>query len=269
MGLRINTNIPALDAQRQTERTSNQLVKTLGQLSTGLEINKAADNAAGLAIAERLRTQVRQLNQEVSNLQSGVSAVQTAEGGLESQQEGVERLRELSLQAANGTLTDDQRAAINTEAQQIIEQIGQTADNTEFNGTQLLNGTTTEIELGTEGGNAVTLNESTVDSLGLTGLDLSTQEGAAAAVETADTALNRINQNRAGLGAQENALTAAIDQRETEALNEQAAESRIRDLDVAQAAIEQARNETLLQSGIAGIIQGNVQNETAAQLLGG
>lgn len=268
MGLRINNNVPALNAQRQTEQTSRRLIEGFQRLASGRRINQAADDAAGLAIAERFRSRVLQATQELENLQTGVNLVQTAEGGLESQAAGTARLRELATQAANGTLTEEQRAAINNEAQQIIEQIGTTAEQTEFNGTQLLNGTAETIELGAEGGNQVNINESTVESLGLDEIDLSTQEGAAAALDTIATAENRISQNRANLGTQENRLTRAIEQRETSILNSQEAESRIRDLDIARQVIEQTRNDVLLQAGLSALVQGNVQNEAAAQLLG-
>ncbi len=269
MGLRINADIPAINARRQAQQTSNRLIQGLERLSSGLRINRAADDAAGLAIAERFRARIRQHTQEVNNLQTGVNVIQTAEGGLEAQQEGLGRLQELAVQAANGTLTDEQRAAINEEAQQIIEEIDVVAENTEFNETPLLNGATTTIELGTEGGNQINLNESTANALGVNTVDLTTQAGAAAAVETVGAAINQVSQNRAGLGAQENRLVRAIEQRETGIVNEEAAQSRIRDLDIARQTIEQARNEVLLQGGIAGMIQGNLQTQAAARLLGG
>lgn len=269
MGLRINTNLPALNAQRQVNEATNRLVQGFGRLATGLRINRAADDAAGLAIAERLRTEVRQLGQEINNLQQGVNVVQTAEGGLAQQQEGVQRLRELGLQAANGTLTDEQRAAINEEAQQILEGIDAIAEGTEFNGMNLLNGEATAVPLGTEGADQVNINESTVASLGLAGLDLSTAESAAASVETIDTALTRIGQNRANLGAQENRFTRGIEQREGAVVTQQEAESRIRDVDIARQVMEQTRNQVLQQAGLAALVQGNLANEAAARLLQG
>ncbi len=213
MGLRINNNIPALGARRQAEVNSNALNRVLGQLGSGLRINRAADDAAGLAISERFRTQIRQFTQEAGNLQSGVNAIQTAEGGLSAQQDAVGRIRELAVQAANGTLTDDQRAAINDEAQQLLEQIDQTAEGATFNEQELLTGTGDPIELGTAAGDQIAINPSTVDTL--------------------DTAETRISQNRAGLGAQENRLTHGISVRETTTQNLQESESMLRDLDVA------------------------------------
>ncbi len=266
MGLRIEGNIPP-SAQRQTQQTANRVIEGLNKLATQQRLNSASDDAAGVAIAERFRTQVRQFTQESTNLQAGVSALQTAEGGLESQQEAVGRVRELAVQASNGTLTDEQRQAINTEAQQLLEQIGETGASTEFNGTQLLDGSTTSIPVGTEGGNAISISESTRDSLGVNGVDLSTREGATAAIQQLDTAAERISANRANVGAQQNRIESAIAQREQATQNAGEAESRIRDLEVANQVIEQTRNDTLLRSGVAAIAQGNVQASTVSRLL--
>ncbi|MBN2311466.1 MAG: flagellin FliC [Candidatus Hydrogenedentes bacterium] len=268
MGLRINTNVSALNAQRQTRKTTNTLLKGFQQLASGLRINRAADDASGLAISERFRAEVRQLNAEASNLQYGVSFAQTADGALSAQQEGLQRVRELAVQAANGTLTDDQRAALNEEAQQIMAQIDATAQNTEFNGTNPLDGSQTNIPLGTEGGIEININESTTASLGLGGVDLTTQGGAANALGQVDNALNAVDQNRASLGAQQNRFERAISQREIAAQNSAEAESMIRDLDMAQGVMRQTQNQVRLQAGMAALAQANLQGENAARLLG-
>jgi len=268
MGLRINSNEPALFIQRQTQQTSNALLGGLERLASGQRINRAADDAAGLAIVERFRAQLNQLNQEVSNLQSGVNVVQTADSALGTQQDAVQRVRELAVQASNGTLSDDQRAAINQEAQQLLEQIDETAANTEFNGQTLLDGSATTIDLGVEGDAQVSIEESTTTSLGISGIDLSTQAGAQNAIGSLDDALGQIEENRANLGAQANRFESAIEVRETENLNTAAAESRIRDLDIARQTIEQSRNSILLQSGLAALTQSNVLGQNAARLLG-
>ena len=169
MGMRVNTNQAAINAQRQLVGTSRGQVQGLERMASGLRINRAGDDAAGLAIAERFRSQVRQLEQEASNLQYGVNAARTAEGGLQGQQEGVARLRELAVQASNGTLTEEQRAAINEEAQQLIEQIDNTGQQTAFNGLNLLNGDAQKVALGTGGGEELTINESTAAALGIGG----------------------------------------------------------------------------------------------------
>jgi len=268
MGLRINTTSPALDAQRQIGQRAEALTRNLEGLGSALRINRARDDAAGLAIAERLRADIRQLGRETSNIQSGIGLVQTAEGGLDAQQGVVSRLQELALQSANGTLTDDQRSAINAEAQELLGELDQTAANTDFNGLAPLQGVG-PIGLGTEDDLEVEVQESTAASLGLTGVDLSTQAGAQAALGALGDASNAIAENRASLGAQQNTFEAAIASRENTALNLQDAESRIRDLDIATAAIERTRNQVLLQSAASSLIQGNIVPQTAARLLGG
>jgi len=270
MGMRINTNVSGLSALRQTNNTTTALLKGYQRLASGLRINRAADDAAGLAIAERFRADVRQYNAEATNLQYGVNMAQTAEGGLDSQTQAVQRIRELSVQAANGTLTDEQRSALNEEVQQLLEEIDDTAANTEFNGQTVLDGSINDLPMGTEGGRVrVNINESTASSLNLTGVDISTQAGAADAIDRADAALNDIGQNRAALGAQQNRFERAIDQREIAAENAAASESMIRDLDFARQSIEQTGNNMLLQGGIAALAQSNILNSNAANLLAG
>lgn len=268
MGLNINTNIPALGASRQADRSNQALSNVLEQLATQRRINQAADDAAGLAIAERFNTQVRQGQVERNSLQSGINVTQTAEGGLSAQQEALQRVRDLSLQAQNGTLSDENRAALNQEAQQLLQEVDSIASGTEFNGQNLLN-QNTNIDLGTEGGNEVNINASTTASLNLDSLDISTAAGAAAATQAADAALADISANRAGIGAQQNRFESAIEQREVAVQNQQEAESSIRDLDLARATVEQTRNDVLLQSSISTLAQANVTPQSALRLLGG
>lgn len=267
MGLNINTNIPAIQGARQARRSDRALSNVLGQLATQRRINRAADDAAGLAIAERFNTQIRQGQVEARNLQSGINVAQTAEGGLSVQQDAVQRIRELSIQAQNGTLSDANRAALNEEAQQLRQQIDSVATDTEFNGQALLNQDQT-IDLGTEGGNQIALAESTSASLGLDTLDLSTAAGAAAATQAADSALESIGSNRATIGAQQNRFESAIAQREVAVLNQQESESSIRDLDLARATVERTRNELLLHGSISTLVQSNVTPQSALRLLG-
>ena len=268
MGLGINTNIPSIFARRQADETFGRLTNNLEQLSSALRINRASDDAAGLAIAERFRTQVRQFNAEINALQSGISAIEIAEGGLESQQDAVGRLRELAVQAANGTLSDQQRQAINAEAQQLLQEIDATAGNTEFNDRALLDGSNPSLTLETSGNTTIQFQESTVDSLGLSGLDLSTQAGAQSAIDALDDAGEQISSNRADLGAQSSRLQSAIATREEGSENIQSAESRIRDLDLALATIERSRNQLLLRATFGALAQSNLVNQNAARLLG-
>lgn len=268
MGMRINQPNPALPAARQAGAAAKALNKNLAALASGLRIGQAADDAAGLAIAEGFRARVRQFTLESTNLQSGISMIQTAEGGLAAQQEGVGRLRELALEAANGTLTNDQRAALQTEAQQVLEQIEATAQGTGFNGRQLLNGAATETELGVEGGARVEIEASTRAGLGLEDINLSTREGAQAALDTLEQAAQQISGNRAQLGTQQNRLEQAVEVREAGAQALAEAESRIRDVDVARVAIERSRNEVLLRASFGAITQSNVGPQMASRLLG-
>jgi flagellin len=269
MGLSINTNNSILGAQNQTRRNILELNQANERLASLQRINRAADDAAGLAIAERLNTLVRQSQVEVNNLQSGINVVQTADSGLEIQQNAVQRIRELSLQAANGTLSDDNRQALNTEVQQLLGQIDDVARDTQFNNQTLLDEDRT-ISLGTESDSLqVETRASTLQSLGLTGLDISTAESAASAFETLDTASENINSNRSELGAQLNRFERAIEQREVEQVNTLDAESRIRDADVARTIIERTMAEVRTQSGLSAIIQGNITSQSVLRVLGG
>jgi flagellin len=267
MGLRINANVPALNAGRQAARTNIQVGEDVRQLASGLRINRAADDAAGLAIADRFNTALRQGQMELNNLQSGVNYAQTADAGLGAQQEAVQRIRELAVQASNGTLTGDQRAALNAEAQQLVEQVGAVAQETEYNGQNLLAQDTT-VDLGVSGGVEISIGESTPSALGINTVNLGTQAGAQSAVSAAETALNRITENRGNLGAQMNGIQSAIEQRENGVVNAAESESRIRDLDVARASINRSRNQILAQAGLAALVQSNVAPQNALRLLG-
>lgn len=266
MAIGIHTNPAGLGAAQQTSRAAGLLNKSIKQAASGLRINKAADDAAGLAIAEKFNALARQFAAEDRNLQYGISAGQTAESGLAAQQDNVQRLRELALQAANGTLSDSDRQALNAEAQQLLGQINDTADAVEFNGQQLLK-QDQSISLGA-GGAVLNLQQSDTDSLGLGGIDLSTQEGAQAAVAQLDNALNNLSTNRSGLAAQLSGFESAIRQRQQAAQSAVESESRIRDLDVARASIERTRGQVLLQAALSGVAQGNIAPQTALRLLG-
>lgn len=267
MALQINSNLSSVSPQRQVQATVRAFLRINERLTSGLRINRAADDAAGLGIAEGLRSEVRQFTREAENLQSGVNAIQIAEGGLAAQADAIQRVRELALEASNGTLSDEQRSALNEEAQQLIFQIDAAAEGAEFNGTKPLKADQT-IALGTAAGEQITFSESTSTSLGVGGIDLSTQGGAQSALSSIDAALERVNENRASLGAQENRLATGINVREHAAENIREAESRIREVDVARLAIERARNEVLMGAGISAIRRSSITAETAARLLG-
>ena len=269
VGLRINSTVPSLAPGRSAGSAAQRIADAQRRLSTGLRINRASDDAAGLAIAETFRTAVLQSNQEVRNLQSGVNLAQTAESGLESQGDAVGRIRELAVQAASGTLTDDQRAALNAEAQQLVQAIDATAQNTDFNGTAPLDGTQASVVIDPQSNLEIQFAESTASSLSLDTLDISTQAGATAALGTLDGAATQISTNRSQIGAQESGLVRAIEVREQASINQQEAESRIRDLDVAQEVINKTRDQILLQAGLGAIAQSSIPNQNALLLLGG
>jgi flagellin len=267
MGLKIN-GLQAGNALRQSNEATKNLLKGLERLASQERINRAADDAAGLAISEGLRSEIRAAQQENENLQSGVSLVQTAEGGLSAQQDAVGRLQELAVQASNGTLSDGQRAALNAEAQQLVEQIDQTGQSTEFNGSQTLDGSVSNVDLGTSGSEQVNVEASTASSLGIDSIDLSTQAGASAAIDTLASANTLISENRASLGAQQARFERSIENREISIVNDQEADSRIRDLDVARQSIEQSRNQILQQSSFSALNSSSLVGETALRLLG-
>lgn len=267
MGLAINTNLAALRVGDQTAKTSSLLSRTLQQLASGKRVNRAADDAAGLAIADQLDSLARQSQTEINSLQSGINVAQTADGALESQQSAVQRLGELAVQAGNGTLTQEQRDALNSEAQQLIQQIDETAQNTEFNGQNLLN-QDTNISITPNGSQQINVGQSNASSLGLDTLDLSSQSGAQAALDQVASAQQQINDNRANVGAQTNRFASAIETRSESVINARASESAIRDLDVARAAIEKARADVLGKAGIAALQQARVTPQNALRLLG-
>lgn len=267
MGLAINTNLPALGVGRETARTSGLLARTLQQLASGRRINRAADDASGLAIADQLDALARQSQTEINSLQSGINALQTADSGLQSQGDALQRIRELAVQASNGTLSQDQRDALNAEAQQLVQQIDSAAENTEFNGQNLLNQTTT-ISVTPDGNQQVNIQQSNAASLGVDTLDLSSQAGAQSALEQIDSALESVSDNRSNLGAQTSGFESAIETRSESLINARSSESAIRDLDFARAAIEKARADVLGRAGISALLQTRINPQNTLRLLG-
>jgi len=265
MGLRINSGNNIIGNRLRSSQT--QLQRTMERLASGNRINRAADDAAGLAIAEGLRAQVRGLQAESQNLQTGISLAQTAEGGLEQTTGALQRLRELALQASTGTLSDEQRAMINEEAQQMVAGIEDIAEDTQFNEINPLAGTETEVELGA-GGIAVELPDATATGLGIEDIDLSTQAGAEAALGDIDAALQTVNEQRGSLGATQNRIESAIGTREVAAENLMAAQSAIREANIAVEVSNLARTSILEQAGVAMMAQANILSRNAAQLLG-
>ena len=272
MGLRINTNIAALNANRQLNRTTARLNKSLERLSSGLRINRAADDAAGLAIAEGLGARVRGLRVAQRNAQDGISLVQTAEGALSETTNILQRMRELAVQAASGTLSADNRSSIQDEVDELLAQIDDIASDTEFNGVVLLTATTTiTIQAGADLGQTLAVTISGADSADLsinTGFAVSAAANASTAIQQIDSALATVNANRGTLGAQQNRLEFTINTLAIQEENSAASESAIRDANIALETIEFTRNQILIAAGTSILAQANLVPQTALTLLG-
>jgi flagellin len=273
MGLRINTNVASLNAQRNLVNTTNQLGRSLARLSSGLRIVRAADDAAGLAISERFRAEIRSLGQAQRNALDGVSFLQIAEGALDETSGNLVRLRELAIQAANGSLGDAERMTLNAEFTGLTEEITRVANVTEFNGTAILNNTSTTLtfQIGANNTSNDQISVSSVDAtasgIGISGLSISTQSAAQSAITLIDSAINQIASLRGTFGTVQNRLESAIRSLGVSIENTSAAESRIRDVDVASETAILTRNQVLQQAGIAVLAQANVSTQSALSLL--
>lgn len=288
--MRINTNLAALNAYRNLTATNNALSKSLERLSSGFRINRASDDAAGLAISEKMRGQMRGLAQAQRNAQDGISLIQTAEGALNETHAILQRMRELAVQAANDTNTLVDRRQIQKEINQLIEEIDRIANTTQFNTRNLLNGSLAATAkalvfmIGANSGQTIKLNINTMKAaaLGATnnvgGLKVTnpdtastggvlTASAAQQAVTTLDLAITEVSGERAKLGAVQNRLEHTIANLGTAQENLTAAESRIRDLDMAQEMMSFTRNQILSQAGTAMLAQANAVPQTILQLL--
>ncbi|MBU0600074.1 flagellin [bacterium] len=248
--MKINTNIPALGAQRSLDKTQEELANRLLKLTTGYKINRAADDAAGLAISEKLRSQVSGIGQEATNELDLISRNQVAEGGLGSTSDALQRMRELTVQSANGTLTDQDKELINKEVAQLQEQIDYNAQTTQFNTKQVIpNATTTDLGI----------DKGSIDIV----------SDPQAALEKFDAAINMVSEKRADLGAETNRSEHKINGLLIAQENTMAAESRIRDADMAFEMMHLVRSQILEKSGVIMAGHANVQPKTALGLLGG
>ncbi|MBN2311112.1 MAG: flagellin FliC [Candidatus Hydrogenedentes bacterium] len=272
MGLRINTNVAALNASRVLRRSTLALNKSLERLSSGYRINRAADDAAGLAISESFRTLIRGSAVAQRNSQDGISLIQTAEGALETTTNMLQRIRELAVQAANGTMSDINRDALDQEVQQLLEQIDDIALDTEFNGIRVLSTTqTVTLQAGSQAGQTLTIavaGASTRDLL-VSRVTISSMVAAVSALSTIDNAIRSVTSLRSTFGAFQNRLEFTINTLAIQEENSSASESYIRDADIAKETIEFTRNQILVSSGTSVLAQSNVIPQTALQLLGG
>jgi flagellin len=273
MGLRVNTNVASLTAQRNLSLSTNKLNRSLDRLSSGLRITRASDDAAGLAISERFRAEIRSLGQAERNANDGVSLLQTAEGALNETSGILIRLRELAVQSANGTLGQGERNALNDEFQAQVSEINRIAAVTEFNGTQILNTTGTSITFQIGANNSsndqitVTGVDATASGVGINGLDISSLSGAQAALSNLTTAINQVASLRGQFGAAQNRLESAIRSIQVAIENTSAAESRIRDVDIAAETAELTKNQVLQSAGISVLAQANTSTQAVLKLL--
>ena len=275
MGLRVNTNVASINAQRNLTTVNERLGGNFRRLSTGLRISTAADDAAGLAISERLRAQVRSLEQGKRNANDGISLVQTAEGALNEVSSILTRLRELAIQSSNGSVSDQDKATLDEEFQSLINEVDRIGRSTEFNGVKLLDGSSSSVSFqvgfGTTSGIDtlnVSLSAALSTSLALDSLDISSSGVTTTAITSIDAAINSVSSLRGSLGAVQNRLGNAINNNAIQTENLSAAESRIRDVDVAYETAQLTRNNILQQASISVLSQANAQPQSALQLLG-
>ncbi len=285
--MRINHNINAMVTQGSLFRVNRDVSKSLERLSTGLRINRASDDAAGLGVSENLRTQIKGTAQAKRNAQDGIAVLSVAEGAANEISDILQRMRELSVQSANDTLTATERAYTDQEFQALIEEIDRIADVTNYNGMKLLSGSTASERFGsgtvgsalwidanaTYGADSITITIDTLSTatgtgIGVQTLDLTTQTGAALAISTLDTAINSVNSMRSDMGAFINRLEHAINNVTVSNTNQQAAESLIRDVDFAHETTQFTRNQILTQSATAMLSQANMVPQSVLQLLG-
>lgn len=272
MGLRVNTNVAALTSQRNLGAVTGRLQGNFSRLSSGLRIATAADDAAGLGISERMRAQVRSFTVASRNAQDGVSLVQTAEGALQEVSNNLNRMRELAVQSSNGTLTTADRATLDTEFQALVTEIDRVATQTTFNGVNLLDGSTTSlsVQVGVNSGETIglSLSDSSSTGLSLGSLDVTSAGNASTALASIDTAIGTVASSRGTLGAAQNRLSSAISSILNTRENLSAAESRIRDVDVAIETADLTRNSILQQAAVSVLAQANTQPQLALSLLG-
>lgn len=274
MGMQINTNVSALNAYRNLSSTQNDLSKSLEKLSSGLRINRAADDAAGLAISEGLRSQVNGLNVAARNAQDGISVIQTAEGALTEVHSILQRVRDLAVQAGNDSNNADSRTAIKTEIDALADELTRVAASTNFNGIKLLDGTNASLTFQVGAGAtaaedqiAVTLTDFSDLGADIKALTVDTAANALTTIAAIDTEITAVSTARAGYGAAQNRFESTINSLNVSSENLAAAESRIRDTDMAAEMVKYTAANILSQAGTAMLAQANQSNQGVLQLL--
>lgn len=278
----INFNQAAVFSSRMEGINTNNVLKTSKELSSGMKINSAADDASGLAVSEKMRSQIRGLNQASRNVMNGVSMLQTAEGYMQATTDILQRIRELAVQSANGVWDDEDRAMLQTEVEQLVSEVDRISQTAEFNGMTLLSGRFAEDGIKLQvGANAdqnftVKLGNMSATALGLKGagqdgteqsISLSDPESANMALATVDEALKTVNKNRADIGASMNRMEMAQKGINIASENIAASESRIRDADMAKTITEHVKNQILQQSSVSLLSQANTNSQNVLALL--
>ncbi len=276
MGLRIGTNLQSISAQRNLGKVRNEQAQAMEKLSSGSRINKAGDDAAGLAISEKLKAEIRGTRQAERNAGDGISLVQTAEGGLNEVSNILIRLRELSVQSASDTLGQSERGFADLEFQQLTQEIERISTSTKFNGKSLLDGQgdTYDFQIGSHN-NAqqdrlsyvASDTDASTNTLGVDGIGITTKEDSQNNLDLIDVAINKVNGNRANLGAMQNRLASTINNLQVKSENLSAANSRIRDTDIAVQSASMAKANILSQAGTSVLAQANQSGSLALRLI--
>ncbi len=270
--MRINNNLMAMNAHRQLGKANTAGQKHMERLSSGYRINRAGDDAAGLSISEKMRGQIKGLNQAVRNAQDSISLIQTAEGALDETHSILQRMRELAVQSSNDTNISTDRAAIQAEVDELIKELDRISTDTEFNTQKLLSGgfSGKVFHIGANEGQSIELSIEKMSASGLKVADvsLSGQSGANSAITTINTAIESVSTERAKLGAYQNRLESTIKNLSNVSENLQAAESRIRDVDMASEMMQFTRQNILQQASISMLAQANMAPQSVLQLLG-
>jgi flagellin len=277
MGFRINTNVSSISAQRSLSINNRESESNLSKLSSGTRITKAADDAAGLAISEKLKANIRSLKQADRNANDGISLVQTAEGGLNEVSSILTRMRELAVQTSSDTVGDAERTMTNMEYQNLKLELERISQVTEFNGKKLLSGEGGKYDFQVGANNDAFQDrisydakqvDAKLDGLGIAELDVSTKEGSQDSLSSVDSAIEKVSGYRSFLGAIQNRLVSTSNNLQVTTENMSAANSRIRDVDYAEATATKARNDILSQAGTSVLAQANMNGQGALKLIG-
>ena len=284
----INHNMSAIFANNKLAQSNRVVTKNMEKLSSGLRINRAGDDASGLAVSEKMRSQIRGLRQAASNAENGISFIQATEGYLQETQDIIHRMRELAVQAANGVYSDEDRMQIQVEVSQLVDEVDRIASHAQFNGMNMLTGRFA-VDMGENvitasmwfhiGANMdqrerVYIGTMTSNALGVRDvgsgdiISISSPDGANRSIGVLDAALRKVNKQRADLGAYQNRLEHAVVGITVGAENLQAAESRIRDVNMAEEMVDYAKNTILVQTGTAMLAQANMKTQSVLQLMG-